>query len=275
MKIVADSSCELTNELKQTLNIDLIPFNITIEGKEFIDDEKLDRDDLLKSMRESEISPKTACPSPQKFLEAYRGQDDVFVITISSKLSGTYNSAVLAKEMALEENNNKKIHVFDSLSAVCGETLVTLKINDLLKMNLDIDQIIHKVEEYIKEMKTFFLLESLDNLVKAGRISKLVGGIASALSIKPVMGAEDGEIKLFKKIRGSKKAFQGLLDIIGEYGEKLEDKILGIAHCNVLEKAEKFKEEVIKKYNFKDIVIVDMKGLSSVYANEGGLVIAF
>lgn len=273
MRIIADSSCELSDKLKEELDIKLVPFNIDIEEKSYRDDENLDINELLTSMRESENVPKTACPSPQDFLDAIGNASTSFIVTISSKLSGTYNSAMLAKNIAEEEN--KSVHVFDSLSAVCGETLVSMKINELIKDKLERSEIINKVEEYIKEMKTFFLLESLDNLIKAGRMSKFVGGVANALNIKPVMGSDDGEIKLYKKVRGSKRAFNSLIDIIEEYGHKLEDKVIGVAHCNALDKAIKFKDEVLKKYNFKDVVIVNMKGLSSVYANEGGLVIAF
>jgi DegV family protein with EDD domain len=182
----------------------------------------------------------------------------------------------MAKNMVLEEIGDKFIHVFDSLSASIGETLVSLKIYELAKRNLDDSEIVDKVNQYIKEMKTFFILESLDNLIKAGRISKLKGQLASALSIKLIMGgSEKGTIKLVDKVRGSKRALRRLVDIIGEQGEKLEERVLGIAHCNCLERALELKEKIQQKYKFKDIIIVEMAGLSTVYANEGGIVIAF
>ena len=125
-------------------------------------------------------------------------------------------------------------------------------------------------------MKTFFILESLDNLMKAGRISKIMGHIASALSIKPIMGGdENGTIKLIEKVRGSKRAFKRLVEVIGEQGEGFEDKILGIAHCNALDKAEELKKRIEEKYKFKEIIIVETAGLSTAYANDGGIIIAF
>ena len=223
-----------------------------------------------------EVSPKTACPSPEQFMKSYEGKESTFVVTLSSAISGTYNSAVLAKDMFLEEVTNKFIHIFDSRSAASGETLISLKIHELSKLNIGEMEIVKRVNNYIKEMKTFFLLESLDNLAKAGRLNPIIAKLASVLSIKPIMGAtEEGTIKLVEKVRGYKRAFNKLVDIIGEEGKNLEEKILGIAHCNCIERALQFKEEVMKKYKFKDIIIVEMKGLSSSYANEGGLVIAF
>ncbi|NLM13872.1 MAG: DegV family protein [Epulopiscium sp.] len=276
IKIVADSSCDLTDQMKEEMNIEIAPLTLQLEDKKYIDDEQLDVKEYVKEMKNCKTAPKTACPSPQNFLQKYQGDDSVFVVTLSSNLSGTYNSAVLAKEMYLEEVGNKFIHVFDSLSASVGETLIALKIHELSKINIEETEIVQKVNKYIQEMKTFFLLESLDHLAKAGRLSPFIAKIASVLSIKPIMGAtEEGTIRLVQKVRGYKKAFDKFVDTIGEEGKNFEEKILGIAHCNCLERALKFKEEVLKKYNFKDIIIVEMRGLSSTYADDGGLVIAF
>ncbi len=275
IKLVADSSCDLNPKLKEDLNISLVPLTIQVAGQELKDDENLHTKKLLKLMKSDSNSPKTASPSPQSFIDAYKGNESIFVVTLSSKLSGTYNNAILAKNMFLDSIEDKFIHVFDSCSASIGETLVSLKINSLAENNYNESEIIERVNKYIKEMKTITVLESLDNLMKSGRLNKVTGKIASLLSIKAIMHDENGEIKLLEKARGSKRAFKKLVDSIGKYGENLEDKVLGIAHCNCLEKAEKFKKEVIKKYNFKDIIIVETGGLSSVYANDGGLIISF
>ncbi len=275
-KIVADSSCDLNLDLKEKLNIGIVPLKINIDEKIYIDDENINIKELLANMKKSHSHVKTASPSPNDFVKEYEKGDNIFTVTLSSKLSSTYNNAVLAKNIVLKKSKNKFIHVFDSLSASIGETLVSLKINELIEKNYDKFDIVSEVDEYIKNMKTFFLLESLDNLVKAGRINKLLVHIASALSIKYIMGDDgNGSIKLIEKSRGKKRAFNRLIEIIGEQGEKLEEKVLGIAHCNAFEKAQKLKEEVEKKYKFKDIIVADMAGLSSAYANDGGLVIAF
>lgn len=275
-KIVADSSCDLNDDLREKMNITLVPLTLELEDKAYIDDNNLNLKAYLKHMAECKTSPKTACPSPDDYINSYKGEESVFVVTLSSKLSGSYNSAELARNIYIDDIGNKFIHVFDSLSASVGQTLVSIKIHDLAKLNISELEIVEKVNNYIKEMKTYFLLESLEHLAKAGRLNPIIAKVASMLSIKPIMGSTDeGTIRLVEKTRGYKKAFSRFVDIIGEEGKNLEDKILGIAHCNCLDRALSFKEEVLKKYNFKDIVIVNMNGLSSTYADDGGLVIAF
>lgn len=275
IKIIADSSCDLTQELKEEMNIELAPLVLYLGNKSYVDDESLDIKEYVKAMKECETSPKTACPSPEDYMKKYKGTESVFVVTLSSHLSGSYNSAELAKNIYLDEVGQKQIHVFDSLSASIGETLISLKIHECAKNEMNEPEIVEKVSNYIKEMKTYFLLESLEHLAKAGRLNPIVAKVASILSIKPIMCSEEGTIKLAEKVRGYKKAFSRLVDTIGDVGRNLEDKVLGIAHCNCLDRALQFKEEVLKKYNFKDIIIVEMGGLSSTYADDGGLVIAF
>ncbi|NLX71153.1 MAG: DegV family protein [Clostridiales bacterium] len=274
-RIVADSGCDINQASGEKLDVTIVPLTIYIGDKEFKDDQSLDIPEMLKIMNETQTAPKTACPSPGDFMEAYEGDEEsLFVVTLSSGISGTYSSGIMAREMFLEKKK-KFIHVFDSLTASVGETLVSMKIHKLVSEGLGELEIVKAVNKYIKEMKTLFLIDSLDNLIKAGRINKLVGKVASALHVKPIMGGQDGTIKLFEKTRGYKRAFNRLIDMIGEIGENLEEKTLGIAHCNCLKRAEEFRDAVLKKYNFKNIIIVSMNGLSSVYANEGGLVIAF
>lgn len=276
IKLIGDSCFDLNEELKKITNLCISPLKIDVAGKELIDDENLNQKELLGLMKKSNKSPKTSCPSPNDYMEKFEGKEDVFVVTLSSQLSGSYNSAILAKDMYMEKSKDKFIHVFDSLSASVAQTLIGLKVLELSDLDYKRNQIVERVDEYIKDMKTIFLLESLDNLIKAGRINKFVAKIATAFSIKPIMGANDeGDIFLVEKARGSKKALRRLVDIIGEKGERLEEKILGIAHCNCFEKAEILKEEIMERYNFKDIIIVETAGISTVYANDGGIVIAF
>lgn len=276
MRIVADSCCDVSPKIQERTKIKLVPVTIQIGDKGYRDDSNLDIDSLMEDMKQSPEAPKTACPSPQDFIDQYKGEEkSVFVVTVSSKLSGTYKSAVLAKDIFLEEIEKKFIYVFDSLSASIGETLVSLKISDLINKGLKENEIVEKVNTYISEMKTFLTVKNLDNLAKSGRISHIVAKVSSIMSVNPIMGSKDGEIVVQEKVLGARRLLKRLVDIIGEQGHNLEDKILGIAHCNCLEKALAFKEEVLKRYNFKEIVIVRTAGASSVYANQGGLVIAF
>lgn len=274
-KIVADSSCDLNPDLEKVMEVELVPFKIDVEDQSFIDDENLDVQLLIKAMHDSPNPVKTSCPSPGDFVDTFKGGDNIFVVTISEQLSGTYNSALLAKKMILEDFPNKFIHVFNSRSASVGETLVSMKINEYIEEKLSNSQIAEKVENFIDEMKTFFISEDLSNLIKNGRISKAQGLIANVLNIKPIMRAtSDGNIEALEKVRGSKKAFKRLVEIIGDTGVKFEDRILAISHANALEKALDLKED-LSKFNFKDIIIVETKGLSTAYVNDGGVILAF
>jgi DegV family protein with EDD domain len=274
-KIVADSSCDLNSELEKKLEVSLVPFKIDIDNHSFIDDKDIDVQRLIKEMNASPNPIKTSCPSPGDFVKEYMGSDNVFVVTISEQLSGTYNSAILAKDMVREEHPDKFIHIFNSKSASVGETLVAVKIKECIEEKLSNLQIVEKVEAFIDDMKTYFVSENLDNLIKNGRISKTKGLLINALNIKPVMCATpDGNIGLVDKARGSNKAFKKLVEIIGETGIKFEERIVAISHANALQKALDLKEN-LKKYNFKDIIIVETKGLSTGYVNDGGVIVAF
>lgn len=276
IKIIADSCCDLTADMKKDMNVEMAPLVLSLGDKNYIDDDSLDIKQYIHDMAESKTSPKTACPSPEAYLNKYKGQESTFVVTLSSALSGSYNSAMLAKNMFMEDVGNKFIHVFDSLSAASAQTLIVHKIHELSKLNISETEIVDKVNEFIKEMRTLFLLESLDHLAKAGRLNPIVAKIASMLAIKPIMGEDgNGSIRLVEKVRGYKNAFSRLVELIGEEGKNLEERVLGISYCNCLERALEFKEEVMKRYKFKDIILVEAGGVTTTYADDGGIVIAF
>lgn len=275
-KIVADSSCDLNEGVAEELNISLVPFKIDIDENSFIDNEDLDLESFVKTMKDSPNPVRTSCPSPGDFVEEYKKADNIFVTTISSTLSSTYNSAILAKDIILKEFPEKFVHVFDCKSTSIGETLIVLKIAELIGEKLSNIEIVEKVEKYIDEMKTYFISEDLSNLVKNGRISKTKGLIANVLSLRPLMRATDeGEIELVENHRGSKKAFKRLVEIIGESKIPFEDRRLGIGHVYAPERANQLKKEIEERYNFKEIVIVQTKGISTAYINEKGIIISF
>ncbi len=274
-RIIGDSSCDITKEMKEDWEIELVPYKIIIDGEEFIDDENLDKDKMMDKMNRSNQAVKTACPSPGDYLKAYHGEEDLFIVTISRKLSGSYNSAELAAQMVNADNPDRIIHVFDSKSASAGQVLTIMKIKECIDKGMETEEIIERVENYIEEMDTMFLLENLDNLIKNGRISKTKGLIATTLQLKPVMGSEDGEIELYENVRGSKRAFKRLVEAIGERGSNFEDKKLVISHNRNKDRAEEIKKEIEESYDFKELLIVETKGLSSSYADDKGIIISY
>lgn len=274
-KIIADSSHDMDKKLKKELKVELIPFILLLDGKEYIDDAKMNVVKFMKKMKESKKAG-SACPSPNDFLKKFKEAGDIFVITISSKLSGTYNSAILAKKMYEEEHKGvKKIHIFDSKTASGGETLVSVKIRELEKLKYSFDEIVSSVEDYISEMKTYFISESLDNLIKNGRIPKLKGTMAIFLNIKPIMCAIGGEIELVEKVRGTNKAYMRLIDIILENGKDFSDRVLTISNADNEERAKSLQNEFVKRGKFKDVVIIPTGGLSSLYVDNKGIIIAY
>ncbi len=272
-KVIVDSCVDTNDEIKDYF--DTVPLSILIDDEEIIDDD-LDQGFLLKKLADAKDSIKTACPSPEKYLEKMKEYKESFVVTLSAKLSGSYNSAVLASNLFIEKNSDKFTHVFNTKSASSGETLVALKIKELLDKNLDREEIIKKTNEYIEKMQTLFVLESYEVLKKTGRLSNIKAGLLNILNIAPIMGStEEGYIQVIKKVRGKKKALKKLVDIIGNYDVDYQNTILAISHCNAEEKAFMLKEDIEKKYSFKDIKIFETRGISTVYASDGGIVLSF
>jgi len=273
-KLVVDSCCELIPVLKESLNAKTVPLKMTVDGIEYIDDEHLDVKNFIEKMNAYKGQAKSSCPSPGEYAEKFAGDDTVFVVTLSSQLSGSYSSAMIAKDIVAEKG--VEVHVFDSRSASAGELLIALKIKEFIDLCLDKNQIVKNVVDFISTMKTFFVLENLDNLVKNGRMNKIVGHIASVLNIRAVLGADvDGNIAFFSKARGTKQAIEKLSDTIGTHCTETLGKTLVITHCNNVENANILRQILEKKYKFKDILIVATNGLSSMYANIGGLIVAF
>ncbi|HBB29066.1 MAG TPA: DegV family protein [Clostridiales bacterium] len=272
-KIIVDSSIDFNDDI--TEEIDRVPFKILIDNDE-IADVNLNTEELISKMKSSKKHIKTACPSPDEYMNLFSKDGASFVVTISSALSGSYNSAMLAKNMFLEKIPEGLVHIFDTKSAASGSTLVALKIKQLIEENLNFSEIIEATNKYISKLKTLFILDSLDNLVKNGRISGVKAKVASLLHIVPIMGDNgNGEIELVEQVRGNKKAFNRLIEIIGEFNIDFENTILGITHSNAMEKAENLKKELLSRYKFKDVLIFKAGGLSTVYADDGGIVVAF
>lgn len=275
-KIIGDSCLDLTEKLKKDSHFQLVPLTLQVGQTTVVDDESFDQKAFIQLMKNSPDCPKTACPSPEHFKEAYKGPEEaVFVICLSEHLSGTYNSAVLGKEMYEEEYGKKNICVLSSHSASAGELNLALYIRDLCEQGLSFGEIEKRAKAYRDDMKTYFVLESLDYLRKNGRLSGLQAFFATTLNIKPVMAGEKGVIVKIDQARGITKALQRMCDHAIKTVEDTKDRTLVIAHCNCLKRAELVKEEMEKRSSFREVIITETAGVATVYANDGGIVIAF
>lgn len=274
--IVADSCCELTADMKKRENIEIAPLTLEVGGESILDDETFDQKYFLKRVAECPECPKSACPSPDYFRKSFlNGAERCYAVTLSAQLSGSYNSAVLGANLAQEENEDLKIHVFNSRSASIGETLIVKKIVECEEAGMSFERVVETVELYISTQHTYFVLENLETLRKNGRLSKTKALVASALKIKPVMGAtSEGDIVQLNQARGINKALMKMVDAIVNDAQHVENKTLAISHCNCPERAEMVKEALLERLAVQDVFVLDTQGVSSMYANDGGIIIA-
>ena len=277
-KIIIDSCGELPENLKKDEHFCNVPLELDVDGYLITDDETFDQLDFLKRVKNSVKGPKSSCPSPERYMSAFDGDaDNIYVITLSGKLSGSYNSAVLAKGLYEEEHgkDSKNIYVFNSKSASIGETIIGLKVQEYEEAGLAFDDVVKKTEEYIASMNTFFVLETLETLRKAGRLSNIKAFVANTLNIKPVMGStKEGTIQQLGRARGMKKALMKMVEDAVASTKDCSERILAISHCNCPQRAEFVKEQRLKLAKFKAVVVVNIAGVSSMYANDGGVILA-
>ncbi len=273
-KIVADSCCEFPEEYVKDPRYENVALGLEVGDELIIDDETFDQKQFLKKVAACPKCPKSFCPSPEKFKESYRTDaENVFVFTLSSKLSGSYNSAEIGKQMYQEEYGEKNIFVCDSHSASCGETQLAYKAAEWSEAGMPFEEICKKLIEYRDQMNTYFVLDNLETLRKNGRLTGVKALVASTLSIKPVMGADAGEIIQLGQAIGIKKSLAKMAEIVASEAVHPEEKRLMITHCNCIDRAEKVKEMILSKISVKEVLVMDTRGVSSMYANDGGVIV--
>lgn len=270
-QILVDSASDLKNNYlnEPDIGFKVIPLTIHAGEKEFVDNETLSIDEMLTTIHSHKKST-TACPAPQTFLDEFSKAEFTFVVTITSKLSGSYNSACVARDSFDKKDN---VFVIDSKATSGTEVLIVEKLVALIKEGLSYQDICNKITEYRDEKELFFILQRFDNLVANGRMSKIAGMLANALVIRPICVANNGEIKIAKKVIGVKNAFTKMIQMIGEKIKNIAEKVLIITHCKAENEALKIKEEVEKTYNFKEVRVQPMGGLCSYYALEKGIIV--
>lgn len=274
-KVVVDSCGELPEEWKQDEHYESIPLTLNVDGEEIIDDESFDQASFLRKVADSPHSPKSACPSPERYRQSYDcGAKHIYAVTLSAELSGSYNSAVLGRDLYLEDHPDAKVYVFNSRSASVGETLIAMKIVECEEAGLPFEDTIAVVERYIESQNTFFVLENLDTLRKNGRLGLVKGLVASTLKIKPVMGSTpEGTICQLAQCRGMNRALVKMVEQIVQKTTDSENRTLAISHCNCPSRAELLKEAILERMTLKEIRIFDTRGVSSMYANDGGVIV--
>lgn len=274
-KIIVDSCTDLTQEMMQYGCFTKVPLTIEVGDKTFSDDASLNQTKLLESMAEWNDAPKTACPSPMQYLEQFEDGKDNYVVTLTGKLSGSYNAAVQAASIYRDEEGTGNIHVFNSRSASCGQVQIALLVRELCEEGKSFQDVIDTVEAYISRMKTVFVLENLDNLRKNGRLTKVQALVTGALHVKLLLGAtREGEIEKLGQGLTVRQAIARMVTGVVRDVEHIGKRLV-ITHCNCPDRAEYLRAQFMEKCRFREIIIAPMGGISTVYANNGGTIIAY
>lgn len=280
-KIVVDSCCDLSDDMKKWNNFSVVPLTLEIEDYIISDDENFDQDDFISRMKANGGMAKSACPAPDLFKEAYEGDfDSVYVLTITDKLSGTYNSALQGKMLYEEEHNDgKKIHVFNSLATSGLETIIAHLIKDLVEQGKDFDEIVSVVEDYIvNNTGLYFCLESFDALKKNGRLFALAASVFEKIKVKIICKrTTEGNISLAGQDLTTNRALTKIANFIAAdvKDKNLDGKSVVVTHVCCKEKGEFLAKKIEEKTDYKSIEIIKASGLNSLYASDGGIIVSY
>ncbi len=273
-KIVVDSCCELPEEYKKDARFEIVPLGLEVGDYRIMDDEKFNQKEFLAKVAACPTCPKSSCPSPERYMEAYHcGAERIYVVTLSSKLSGSYNSAELGKRLYHEKYGDKDIFVCDSESASCGETQLARKAMELEEAGKPFGEIVKELETLRDCMKTYFVLDNLETLRKNGRLTGVKALVATTLNVKPLMEGVKGTIAQKGQAIGMKKGLAKMAEAVIKEVKDPADRVLMITHCNCPDRAELVKGMVLGKIKVRDTVIMDTAGISSMYANDGGVIV--
>jgi DegV family protein with EDD domain len=272
--VVTDSCADLPDNLLQKYNIRVVPLSIRVNGREFSEGVDITPQEFYREMAISAELPKTSQPSPKQFAKIFEelsGAGKVLCFTISSKLSGSFGSANLGKKIS----GNPNVTVFDTFAASIGQGLQVLRAAELIQEGLPLNTVLSVLNRMRDEMKFLILLDTLENIVKGGRLSRFQGSLAKLLNIKVILHNVQGRPEILEKMRGRNKTLERLIGLVGERYGGGSNSIIGITHVNNLEDAEVLAEEIKELYQPREVIINEMGATISTYAGQSGLIVAF
>ena len=272
LKIVSDSSSDLLK--LDNADFDFSPMKILTDEREFVDDRNLNINEMATYLENYKGKSRTSCPNPSDWLEAFGDADDIICVTITSALSGSYNSACVAKQIYEAENEGKRVFVLDTLSAGPEITLIVKKLEEYLKNGMNYDTVCGHIKAYIKQTGLVFMLKSLNNFANNGRVSPLVARIAGFAGICIVGKASDeGTLEPTHKCRGEARSMETIIKDLSAMG--LKNGKVSVAHCQNEEGALKLKNLIAEKFKNAQVEIHKLRGLCSFYAEKGGFLVGF
>ena len=272
VKIVADSSCDLC-ELKYT-DFAFAPMKIISEEREFVDDSSLDVDAMVDYFYQYKGKSRSSCPNISDWLEAFGDADEIFCVTITSGLSGSYNSACAAKQIYEKENNGKRVFVFDTLSAGPELTLIIEKIEEYIGKGMPYEDICDNIKKYKEKTGLVFILKSLRNFANNGRVSPIMAKLIGITGIRVVGRASSkGTLEPKNKCRGDRRSLEILIEELESEG--FRSGKISIGHCQNESAAEQLKKMIMEKFMNIQVEMHKLKGLCSFYAEKGGVLVGF
>ena len=272
VKIIADSSADVMH--LEGVPFSVAPLKIITDEKEYIDDQNLNVIKMAEELSVYSGKSSSACPSPADWLNNFGDAEFVFCVTITSNLSGSYNSAIIAKQDYEEKYPDRKVFVIDSLSTGPELTLIIEKLRDLILAGESYDKVCKQIADYQSKTALVFMLESMRNLANNGRVHPFVAKAAGILGIRLVGKASDvGTLEPLEKCRGERKALSTLVSTMRKLGTTGGEVRIG--HCNNEAAANALKELLQKEFRNINIKIYSLRGLCSFYAEKGGLLVGF
>jgi len=272
-RIVSDSASNVMDLPGEIEHIS-VPLKILIDDEEFVDNRDLDCAVMVGRMEKSAANS-SSCPNVYEWKDAFKGADTIFCVTITSGLSGSYNSAVQAAQEYMEENPGVNIYVVDSLSTGAEEHVIVEELRELMEKGLSFEVIRERMVAWNKHTHLLFSLESLHNLAKNGRVSPAVAKIADLLGIRFIgLASDEGKLQQVHIARGERRTLNALLAETERLGYNGKGR-MWISHCLNLGAAEKLREMFLEKWPGCTVNIEAMSGLNSYYAERGGLMVGF
>jgi len=274
IQIVTDSSADIPKFLLDKYEIHIVPLTIHLNRKEYAEGVDITPQEFFKEMFSSVELPKTSQPTPARFAQLFSelsGQGEILCLTVSSKLSGSFGSANLGKELS----RNPEVVVFDTEAGSIGHGLQVLQAAEMVRAGFSMDKILSQLDQYRKEMKFLILLDTLENIVKGGRLSRFQGSLAKLLDIKAILHNVEGSAEILERVRGHQKSLQRVIELVGERCNDFSNRVIGITHVDNLSDAQFLALELDKLYHPKEIIINEMGSTIATYAGKSGLIVAF
>lgn len=277
MRVIIEGSTDFPKELLDKMGVKVVGINIAFGDENYIGGVDISEETFYEKMRGCKELPKTSSPSPEKFIEMFDcEEEEILIITLTSKLSSTYSSAVLAKNIYLEHNPgaNKRIAVVDSLSGSIGVGLMVYKANKLIQEGKSLKEVTEYLENIKIDLAFYGVLNTLDNAIKGGRVNPIAGKLINALNFKVIIEISEGVVKPIDKARGESNSVKKLLEIVKNNVNDTTNKTLVIGHSNCEEKAYKIAKQIEENYKYKDIIISSIGPVMGTYTSEGAILIA-